>query len=415
MKKTRYILSSLFIVAIFFTSCEKNYTDPTIKEVPVGAVKTIADVRAMYEPGKTVYITEDISVFGIVTMDETTGNLYKESYITDATGNLYIRFISGSGLFIGDSIRINLNGAKILKYNQMLQVDSLHPDNSVVKLATQKFKSPEVTTIAALNTNLDAAQGKLVQLDNVRFVNGGQGKTFADAATQTAVSWDVQDLNGDLMEVRTSGYANFANDTLPGGVGSFIGIVAQYNNGLQLLVRDPNELIMTGVAPVLVLSKDFDDQSLTSGGWSSQTIIGGASCDWGIFASTNSAAKVSNNSNLVCESWLISPAIDLTGATNASMEFRNTIRFDVGPQLELIVSTDYDGVSAPSTATWTSLTAAVSANNGWDTDAGSWNFISSGSVDLSAFTQAGVYVAFKFIGTNSTSVTWEVDEIKVYK
>lgn len=239
-------------------------------------------------------------------------------------------------------------------------------------------------------------------------------KTYADPINLLAVSRVLKDINGDVIDVRTSGYANFAGDTIPSGVGSFIGVVAQYNSGLQLLVRNPNELALNGTLPQLVLSKDFDDQSLTSGGWTSQTIIGPSSCDWGLYLATNSAAKISNNNNLVCESWLISPSIDLTGGINASMDFRNTIRFDSGPQLQLMVSTNYDGISDPNTATWSNITNNVPAG-GWDTVNSSWNFVPSGSVDLSSFAQNGVYIAFKFEGTNSTSVTWEIDEINVYK
>ena len=72
-----------------FTSCKKDFDDPTINVVPTGNVLTIAEVRALYQPGKTIKIAEDISVYGVVTMDESTGNLYKESFITDGTGNLY--------------------------------------------------------------------------------------------------------------------------------------------------------------------------------------------------------------------------------------------------------------------------------------------------------------------------------------
>lgn len=411
MKRLHFIISSLFFVAVLFTSCNKEYIDPESRTIPTGTVMTIAEVRALHEPGVEVRITEDISVYGVVTMDESTGNLYKESYMTDATGNLYLRFISSTGLYEGDSIRVNLKGAKILKYNQMLQVDSLHPDNNIVKISTQNFKAPEVVTITELLGDMEAAQGKLVQINYVKFMEGGLGLTFADGTNQISESRFLEDLNLNQIEVRTSGYCNFANDTLPAGVGSFIGVVAQYNSGLQLLIRNPNELDLTGVAPVLTLDKNFDDQSLTSGGWTAQLISGAASTAWGIYAATNSAAKISNNSNLVCESWLISPAIDLTGGTNASMNFRNTIRFDTGPQLQLMVSTNFTGTGDPNLATWTDLTAFAN----WDVDDASWNFVSSGSVDLSAYTQPGVYVAFKFVGTATTSVTWEVDEIKVYK
>jgi len=413
MKNLNYIIGPLFIALVFFTSCEKDFDDPTVKTVPTGDIKTISEVRALYQPGKTIKITEDISVYGVVTMDETTGNLYKESYITDATGNLYLRFTTGSGLYVGDSIRVNLNGAKILKYNQMLQIDSLHPDNSVVKLSTQNFQTPEVVTISSLLSNMDASQGKFVQINDVRFVEGGLGLTFADGENEVSESRYLTNSSGDLIEVRTSGYANFAEDTIPSGVGSFIGIVAQYNSDLQLLVRDPLELDMTGEAPITVLSKDFEDGSLTSGGWTSQTVSGSSSCDWGIYTSSNNAAKISNYQNLACESWLISPSMDLTGGGSPRMEFKNTIRFDSGPQLELMVSTNYDGIGSPNDPafTWVSITNAAI----WDTEDNSWDFISSGAIDLSTYSQTDVYVAFKFNGTSSTSVTWEVDDIKINK
>lgn len=414
MKYIYYKISAIVLVLILFTSCEKTFDDPTPKTVTEGNVLTIAQVRAMETIGSPFTITDDISVYGVVTMDESTGNLYKESYIADATGNLYLRFISSSGLYIGDSVMVNLKGAKILRYNQMLQIDSLHPDNNIVKLATQQYKTPETTDIDALLNDLEAAQGKLVQLDNTWFTEGGHGKTYADAPNLTAVSRFIKDLNGDSIEVRTSGYANFAGDTIPSGGGTFIGVVAQYNSGLQLLIRNPNELNLNGPLPQLVLSKNFDDQDLNSGGWKDTTMVGPSSCDWGIYAASNSAAKVSNNSNLVCESWLISPSIDLTGGNNATMDFRNTIRFDSGPQLLLMVSTNYDGISDPNTATWTDITNTVPIG-GWDTNDASWDFISSGSIDLSSFAQNGVYIAFKFEGTSSTSVTWEIDEINVYK
>lgn len=420
MKSTSLKLSAVTAFIILLTSCQKDYTDPTVKTVATGTIMTIADVRALYEPGKTLKISENISVYGVVTMDESTGNLYKESYITDETGNLYLRFISGTGLYTGDSIRVNINGAKILKYNQMLQVDSLHPDNSIVKIATQQFAAPEITTIESLEANLDAAQGKLIQLNNVWFVDGGQGNTFADAVTQSTGSFMIRDLGGSEIEIRTSGYANFASDTLPSGVGTFIGVVSQFGlpsswgNALQVIIRDPNELEMNGAAPILVHSKDFEDQSLTSGGWTSQLVSGANSCEWAIYAAANSAAKISNNSNLVCESWLISPAFDLSSANNASIEFTNTIRFDPGPQLQLVVSTNYTGAGDPNLATWIDITATVPAN-GWDTDDTQWTFVPSGTIDLSNFTSPNVYVAFKFEGTNTTSVTWEVDDVKIYK
>ncbi len=418
MKKYYNILILLVAFSVSFSSCKKEFAEPNVSSINKGNVVTIADVRAMEVLGTEVRIIEDISVYGVVTMDESTGNLYKEAYITDATGNLYLRFISSSSLYIGDSIMVNLNGAKILRYNQMLQVDSLHPDNNIKKIATQVYKTPEKISINTLQNDMEAAQGKLIEIERCWFQAGGQGLTFAYAATQTAESRILEDMDGATIDVRTSGYANFANDTLPDGFGSFIGIVAQYNSGLQLLIRNPNELGLTGTPPVLSHTKDFNDQSLISGGWSTHLLTGPSYCAWDIFAATNSAAKVSSyNSSTsmgeISDAWLISPMFDLSSSTSPFFNFRNVVRYGTSPVLQVLISTNYDGISNPTTATWTDITTQAI----WDNDDSSWStWTSSGNLDLTPFISSSTYIAFRHEGQNISGVpTWEIDDINVYK
>lgn len=408
MRNLKYIVG-LFAIALFvLISCTKEYKDPTVKTIPIGTVKTIAEVRALYVPGKEVKITEDISVYGVVTADETTGNLYKESYMQDETGALYLRFTSNSSLYIGDSIRVNLKGAKIYKYNQMLQVDSLHADNNIYKIKTQQYRTPEIVTFSELNSDKESYQGKLVQINNVFFKQGGKGFTFADGTNKVDVSWGLQNLTGDTLDVRTSGYANFANDTLPSGYGSFIGIVAQYNSGLQLIIRNPNELSLSGKIPVLTI-KDFNNGSITSGGWTSKMIVG--TYNWSVSTlGGGSYAMMSNYNagNTASEAWLISPSNDFSLTAQPTLEFRNAWKY-TGAALQLMISTNYDGTSAPSTATWTDISTSAT----WST--GNFVWTGSGVIDLTAYKQTSVYIAFKYTGSNIDGSTWEVDDIKILK
>lgn len=415
MKKHNILLSLLSMTSIFFMSCEKEFDAPELKTVPTGNIVTISELRNMHVPGNTVELESDISVFGVITADESTGNLYKESYIEDETGGINLRFISNTGLYIGDSVRVYLKGSKLLRYNQMMQVDSLHPDNNIVKISTLKNRTPKVVAINDILYNLEDFQGELVQLNSVRFIEGGQGKMYADAANLQSVTRVLQDVNGNQIDVRTSGYANFASDTIPSGVGTFIGIMAQYNSGAQLIIRNPNELNMNGDAPVI---KDFNDQSLTSGGWTTQHISGPSYTAWGIYAATNSAAKIScynsaTSMGEASESWLISPVLDLSNSATPSVSFRNVVRYGTIPQLQVMVSTDYDGVSNPNTATWTDLTSLAV----WDTDISSWNtWTSSGDLDLTSYISPTTYVAFKHVGINASGVgTWEIDDISIIK
>jgi len=407
MKKLHFIISSVVISSILFTSCNKDYPEPEPRTIPIGTVLTIAQVRALYVPGEIVKITEDISVYGVVTADETTGNLYKEAYLQDATGALYLRFTSSSGLYIGDSIQVNIKGAKIYKYNQMLQVDSLHADNSILKIATQKFRAPEIVTIADLNADIEGYQGKLIQIDNVKFVERNLGLTYADGVNQEDVSRFLEDLSAAQIEVRTSGYANFANDTLPAGNGSFIGISGQYNAGLQLLIRNPNELTMNGATPIEI-TKNFDDNSLTSGGWTTQYPV--PNNTWTVASFTgNYYGNITNGSSkLVGESWLISPSFDLSNSSAPLFNFK-TATFASNTALKVMISSNYDGINLPATATWTDIT------NSFAYSTGSWAWTNSGNFSLTAYLQPTVYIAFKFTGTASSWDSWEVDNVKVIK
>jgi len=109
----------------------------------------------------------------------------------------------------------------------------------------------------------------------------------------------------------------------------------------------------------------------------------------------------SSNEN---EDWLISPPMDFDSYLSETLNFQTAKNYS-GPDLQILVSTDYNGGGAPQNATWTALSATLST--------GSFTWTPSGDVDLSSFTGDEVYVAFKYLSTSSASATWEVDEIEI--
>jgi hypothetical protein len=401
MKRIKKLLGLASIATVvFFTSCDKEFDTPPIKELPTGNIITIADLRAMWVT-EDVKITDDISLYAVVTMDEQTGNIYKESYIQDATGAINLRLQSSGGLYEGDSVRVYLKGTIVSKYNQMMQLDSVDVDNNIIKQATQHNRTPEL--ISDISQITAAHQAKLIRLENVQFNSAELGQTYADAANQQSMNHMLEDAAGNQIIVRTSGYANFADDTIPSLNGSFIGVVSQYNNDLQLLIRDPNELNFTNARAQI---KYFSDQSITSGGWTVQNIVGSVNWTTSDAGSTGNFYGVITNtsSNLICETWYISPSTNLSASTAPFFSFRSAT-FSSNPDLEIYVSTDYDGVSLPATATWTLLSPILSS--------GSWSWTSSGNIDLSSYMQPSVYVAFKYTGTGSAWTTWEIDDLNI--
>ena len=225
-------------VGMMFTACKKEYPQPPIQELPIGTVYTIDQILEM--PQNTVFDTA--SVYGIVTADEQSGNLYKSAYIQDrATGaaiQLYLDAVSG--LRIGDSVRIYLKDVTYMVYHNLPQLSGFGPDGHIVILANNRPIEPRVTTIADINAGNHLAQ--LVKVENVSFVD--QGDIFAPATGYG--EHNIKDEAGNTVMVRTSNYANFAGDTLPTGTGSLIAIASVYNSTWQLTIRSKSELVFDG-------------------------------------------------------------------------------------------------------------------------------------------------------------------------
>ncbi|WP_317309199.1 fimbrillin family protein [Phocaeicola plebeius] len=109
----------------------------------------------------------------------------------------------------------------------------------------------------------------------------------------------------------------------------------------------------------------------------------------------NKAAKAS-------ESWLISPEVDLSTATNATLTFMHIINHAGDMQTQQTL-----WVTETSTENWQQVTIPnyPAGNN--------WNEVSSGNIDLSAYAGKKIKFAFKYVSTTADAATWEVYDVKV--
>lgn len=109
----------------------------------------------------------------------------------------------------------------------------------------------------------------------------------------------------------------------------------------------------------------------------------------------NKAAKAS-------ESWLISPEVDLSTATNATLTFMHIINHAGDMQTQQTL-----WVTETSAENWQQVTIPnyPAGNN--------WNEVSSGNIDLSAYAGKKIKFAFKYVSTTAAAATWEVYDVKV--
>lgn len=402
MKKLLFIL---IIVPITLAGCRKEYESPPVDEIPTTDVITIDSLRNWQQEVGTISFHQELSVYGIITMDETDGNIYKNVYMQDHTGGINLRLLSGGGLYVGDSVRVYLKDCYLSEYNGVLQLDSIDVDNNVVKQSTSNSFEPEVMTIDMIST---AKESELIRLNNVQFIKPELGSTFADAEGLQSVNHILEDAAGNRIIVRTSGYSSFAEELIPEGSGSIVCVVNHFNGELQLVIRSYAEVKMNNprFAGLLYL-KDFDDGSITSGGWTVQQVTGTFSWytdDAG--GAPNDYAVISNFedfTNYATESWLISPAMDLTISSTPWLAFNNAYNY-TGDLLEVLVSTNYTN-GDPYSATWTNLSPVLSS--------GGFNWVYSTPLDLSPFVSSSTRIAFKYTGSSSDGSTWELDDIEI--
>ncbi len=98
----------------------------------------------------------------------------------------------------------------------------------------------------------------------------------------------------------------------------------------------------------------------------------------------------------------MSGEIDLTGYKTVSVKFDHAAKFQTTlRQLCGFV------VREAGATTWTELTVPT-----WP-EAGSWTFVSSGSIDLSAYAGKKIQIALKYASSTAGADTWEVQNLEV--
>ena len=390
----------LALMGVLFTSCKKDhYDEPPIQDLPLGQVYTIDQILAL-ESG--FVFNEDASVYGTITADEVSGNFYKAAFLQDPeTGKAIELYLNAtSGVRIGDRVRIYLKGVTYALYNGLPQLSNFEPDGHIIIEANNQPIQPLETTIAEICSG-SIAPGSLVKLSNVMFT---EKNTFADPTTygnRTLV--DPVDYSKTVI-VRTSNYANFANDSLPQGTGNMIAIASLYNSTWQLLIRSARELDFSGYHPTGELPY-YQDFASSFGTYTTFNVLGDQS--WTIDYSTAKMTGYENSTNFANEDWLISSRFSLENVSSASLTMSYIARYfnDLNNDITIQVSSDYTS-GDPTLATWTAAPASWTSGSDWSTFA-------STIVDLSQFVGQKVTVAVKYLSTDAKAGTLEIQSILI--
>ena len=440
MKRLRYII--MVMVATLMASCMgSDYAAPGLdpdnapwgnNEITETNVVSIADLKARYAStiasNGYVKIEEDMQIKGVVTGNDYAGNIYQQIPVQDETGALVVG-VSASALhgFLpeGQEILIDLKDLYIGGYGEQCQIGSVYTSPNTGKTGIGRMDrytwqkhfrligEADAAKADALAEDFDPSKltdasymeanaGKLMTIRKVTFQNADGKSVFAPddgsvALTSNCANRALKEYSSKNIVVRTSTYADFAQEIIPEGTKDIKGIFTRYYDTWQILLRSTDDITDSQTAAFEGLfdsQGDFviEDKQLPD----ELTYIWTWSGSYGMKASA-----YLNNTNYASESWLISPVIDLSQLTSATLTFQQAGNFfsDMQADCSVLVSTDRQD--------WTPLTV-----EGWP-EGNSWTFYDS-TADLSAYAgQSQVYIAFRYTSSDMKAGTWEVRNVVV--
>lgn len=358
----KYIHSifSVIIAALLFAGCDLT---PDVAPVPTydgpAANTTIAELIAMHEIGSLdsyVHLSEDsadIIISGIVTTSDKHGNCYKYINIEDGTSGIQIK-INNTALYnkyrVGQRVYVKCNGLDLGDYRKLPQlgywandgmeaIPSAKASRYIFCDGVPEAFEPQIvlTSIPSADAISPSWYNRLVRLENCYFAEGGMA-TFCDA--NAATSRDIKMADGTTITMRTSNYADFINQMLPVGNGNVVGILTRYNNTVQIVIRDLDDVQDFVTPPHTENLLTVNYINAFNEGW----LQSGTGAEWSIFNNTSFTGFYINANSTATDRWLVSPNINLSAVEAPSLSFDHRITGTGGNEtMKLYYTTNYTG------------------------------------------------------------------------
>lgn len=170
---------------------------------------------------------------GTVISDRANGNLNgRNCIIQDGTAGILVRFTSNHVFSLGQEIEVNISGIELSEFAGVLQVNNTPNANATV--TGSGSVTPQVMTIAQINSNYDALESTLVKIDNVTI--SGTGTYQGNVGNNT-----LNDGTGSIV-LYTASTASFVNNSYPTGTVSITGILTEYNGTKEVIIRNTSDV-----------------------------------------------------------------------------------------------------------------------------------------------------------------------------
>lgn len=451
MKQLKYFFFAL--VCTLFASCMgEDYASPALDEPPFGNnalketnVLTIQQLKDKYNNvinnSSMEKVTEDIQIKGIVTGNDIGGNIYNEVSVQDVTGALLVCITQG-GLYgplpVGQEILISLKGLMIGGYGQQPEIGGVYTNTktgaqSIGRMSRYIWDThykllgkADPAKAEALMETFDISQmsnanylaahcGKLMKIKGVALKDADGKKVYAPddgsvALTANCANRAFTGIDQNSLVLRTSTYADFANTIMPQGEQDIVGIFTRYRNTWQILLRTIDDVKEAEPEPTALFEESFLDAERKQGDFQ---IINVKKPDdlnyvwnWDSRYGMKASAYV-NSVYYETDSWLVSPAINLSGKSNATLSFAQAWRYGNGAEDLHVYATTENFNNTIDETKWTELKL-----DAWP-DGTSWSFMTSKASLKSFAGKSNVRIAFRYTSSSTAAATWEIQNVSI--
>ncbi|MBT8189665.1 MAG: hypothetical protein KJO29_04505, partial [Bacteroidia bacterium] len=281
-----YLFIGLIIgLGLTLSSCvDREFDEPPLNgedpAIDASEIITVADILEIWEPGQFVEIGMEKYLEAIVVADDRSGNFFRSLVVQDETGGLTVLLDDvelWNKYFVGKKIYIDLTQLWISDYNGLPQIGFTPFDDEgfmtlgrvpavlineiVISGSFNHVVEPSVRSIDDLS---GSDLNTLIKLDDVQFVSGIIDETYADAVNLISLNQVLEDCSGNKIIVRTSGYSDFASLDIPDGKGSLVAIYSVFGSDKQLLIRDVNEVMLSGDRCNINTGVEIDPEDIIS-------------------------------------------------------------------------------------------------------------------------------------------------------
>ena len=260
----RKLLNIIFLLILVSCVQDEDFSVPPLECNDPNLSQTISaeDLYKNSSSSAKLYGNDDVIIGYVVSSDEG-GNIYKNISFVDSDGNGFNMAVDKYDTYTfyepGRKVYINLKNL----YTQIdfggLEIGELYNNTQIgripelliedyIKRSCEVIDEETLVHKISLADISDDYLFSLIEVDNVQFKDDEVGENFYSSSNELggATNRYIVDDKGYEIIVRTSSFADFANNPLPEGSGKIRGILTRYNDDYQLFMRSESDISMSG-------------------------------------------------------------------------------------------------------------------------------------------------------------------------